>query len=169
MHFKQTMNRWLSAERASRESAAEEALGEVFALLVEPSPSPGFAAAVLRRIEEVPVVAAVPLAMRWAIALAMVAAALSTAAMPIAWLSVRGFLEVGALIELVSSALVAGSAALVSWLELWQSLAELDRVLLGIVSKPLVAAPLVVILGISLLALMLFSRLTTSDRSTDYV
>ncbi len=169
MRFKQTMNRWLSAERARRESAAEEALGEVFALLVEPSPSPGFAAAVMRRIEGVPVVAAVPVAMRWAIAVAMVAAACSAALVPAAWLSFKGFFEVGASVELVSSALVAGSAALASWLELWQSMAELDRVLLGIVSKPLVAAPLVAILGISLAALTLFSRLTASDRSTDYV
>ncbi len=169
MRLKQKMNRWLSAERSGSEGAADEALGEVFALLADPMPSEGFAAAVMQRLEGARVVAAVPVSLRWAIATAMIAAAFSAAVMPVALTTMRGLFEIGAPVELVSSALVTGSAALVGWLELWQSMAELDRVLLGIVSKPLFAAPLVVILGICLGALLLFSRLTASDRSRDYV
>ncbi len=168
MRSKQMMNRWLSAERSGDEAVADEALGDVFSLLLDPVPPEGVAAAVMQRLEGVRVVAAVPVSLRWAIATAMLAAAFSAAVMPVALTTMRGLIEVGAPVELVSSALVTGSAALVGWLELWQSMAELDRGRLGIVSKPLVAAPLVASLGICLGALLLFSRLMASDRSRDY-
>jgi len=159
---------WLSAERSSDDAGAETALGEIFALLSDPQPPVGFAAAVLESIDMRRARSVVPIAARWAIAFAMVSAALSLAVLPLAFQSLGGFVRVGWAVELVSATLVAASRALASWLEIWRSLAVLDRVLLDIVSKPDVAALLVLILAISLAALGLFWRLTAADRSGEY-
>lgn len=172
MNWTNPIARWRTAESAGEEGAAEKALGELFSMLSDPAPSAGFAAAVLQSIDagRAPVVAAtVPLALRWATVAAMIAAAYSVVVLPFALRSLGSLFPLSASVELLSSALVLGSAALASWLELWQSLAELDRVLLNIVSKPQVAASLVVALGVSLAALLVLSRLTASDRSREYV
>jgi hypothetical protein len=106
--------------------------------------------------------------MRWLVAAAMIGVASSLVVLPVTLRSLGGLFQVGATVELLSSALVLASGALASWLELWQSLVALDRVLLNIVSKPHVALPLVAALGLSLAALALVSRLTASHRSRRY-
>lgn len=167
-HKIESLRRWLAAERAQQGEAAEHALREIFRLLEDPHAPAGFATTVLRRLDARPVPALPPVPLRWAVAAAMIAAALSLAVLPVVLAALSKLVEVGSLVELTGAALVGASQALASWLALWQSLAEVSGILLGIVSRPQVVMPLLGILAISVVALKLFSSLMASDRSTGY-
>lgn len=166
--WKQSIRRWLEAERSNENGVAEAALIEVFRLLEDPVVPAGFARAVMRRIGAGAAPVALPVAARWAIAAVMIAAAFSLAYLPLVLKFLSAIFQIAALVELTGTLLVGASSALASWLELWQSLAEVNRILFNIISRPNLAVPLLAILGVSVVAFRLFSRLMTSNRSTGY-
>ena len=168
IQWRQSTRRWLAAERSKRDDAAESALLEVFEALSEPAASEGFAEAILRRIDAHPVPVALPTAMRWVVAAAMIAAAVSVAVLPPVLTTLSRLVELGALVEFTGALLIGASRTLASWLAFWQSLAEISRLMLSLVSTPRVALALVGALGVSIVALRFISRLMTSDRSRGY-
>ena len=168
MHWKQRIDHWLRAERDNHVAAAEEALVEVFRALSDPRVRTGFAGAVLRRIDSRPVPSVFPRSARWAVGVAMVAAACSMAMMPLVLALLSGVLQPASLVEFAGALLLGASRALTSGLALWESLAAVNRILFGILSQPRVALAMVGVLGISVVGFRLFSSLMTSDRSTGY-
>lgn len=167
-HWKESLHRWLAAERSRHGAAADSALYEVFRLLADPQAAPGFATAVVRGLEGRPVPSSVSPPLRWAIAAAMIAAALSVAVLPLVLAPLPLLARAGALVELTGTALVAASRALASWLGFWQSLAQINAIVSNLVSRPQAALLLLGILAISVVGLKLFASLMTSDRSTRY-
>ena len=168
IQWRQSTRRWLAAERSNRDDAAEAALVEVFEALSDPAAPEGFAEAILRRIDVRRVPVALTTATRWVVATAMIAAAVSVVVLPLVLTSLSWLIELGALVEFTGALLIGASRTLASWLAFWQSLAEVNRLVLSLVSKPQVALAMVGTLGVSIIALHFLSRLMTSDRSTGH-
>ena len=137
------MRRWLAAEHSNRDDAAEGALVEVFKVLVDPRAPKGFAEAVMRRIDMRPVPAALSATVRWMVAVAMVATALSVAVLPLVLASLSRLVELGALVELTGAMLVGASRALASWLAFWLSLADVSRMVLSVICNLIVLPALI--------------------------
>ena len=167
-HWKEPVHRWLAAERSHRGAAAEAALTEIFGLLRDPHAPAGFVAEVLRRLEGRPVAVLLPASLRGAIAVAMIAAALSVAIAPalLSWLS--DLVTLGMLVELAGAALAGASRALATGLAFWESLARVSAVAWSLVSRPQIALLVLGATAISAVGLRLFASLVTSDRSSGY-
>lgn len=159
---------WLAAERAGREAEAERALAAAFRHLAAPEVSPHFATAVLARIDS----SARPrLAIGWRLAIAALWLVVSLSVIYVPWVVVtlRGLLGLGNLVDLIGEAIIQVSRALVSWLSLWQTIGEINQILLNLLSRPVVAAVVVVTVGLATVALRLISGLLSTDGSRSHV
>lgn len=159
------IGRWLAAERSGTVEQAEQALRELFGMLVAPMPSPGFAERVLLTVAPMPQAARLARGWRMTLAASLVLAALSVAFAPLAVFVLAEFVHVGSLIELAGAGVVLASRALVDWLSFWQSLVGLNRVLMTIISRPPVALTLIAMAALTTVSFRMLVELTVPKRS----
>lgn len=162
------LSRWLAAERAAATDHAERALDELFALLAQPSPATGFAERVVARLAPLPPAEKVALGWRLALAFSLMLVALSVAWLPLVVMPLAEAVRPGQLVEILVAGLVAGSRALTEWLAFWHSMIEVNRVVVTVVSKPPVAATLIVLAGLTAVSFRAFSVLMATERSTHH-
>jgi hypothetical protein len=163
--LKQTMRRWLLAERSGTVAAADRALRDLFSVLVDPAPSAGFADRVMLRLAPMPEAGRLALGWRLTLAACLVVAALSVAYLPLVVWPLAEFVRVGGLVQLLGTALAAASRALVDWLSFWQSLAGVNIVLMTVISKPSVAAMLFAVAVLTAISFRILSGLMVAKRS----
>lgn len=161
------IRRWLAAERAGRDEEAERALTLAFRSLSDPEVSPRFARAVLARIGS----ATPPMPLGWRIAIAALLVVTSVSVIYAPWVvfALRSVLGVGGLVEFIGDVIVQSSRGIVSWLTLWQTAGEINRILLNLLSRPAVAVVVLATMGLAAVALRLLFGLLTADRSRSYV
>jgi hypothetical protein len=164
-HPNSSLSRWLRAEGTGNVERAENALREIFARLADPSPSLGFAEAVMARLLPIPRREQISMGWRALLAASLVLVALAVAVLPLFIWPFVDLVRLSSVIDLVASLVVAASQALAGWLSFWQSLAEANRVFFTMLSKPPVAALLLVFAGLGVVAIRLLSSLNALDRS----
>jgi len=169
------LDRWLAAERDDRSDEADEALFELFEALPLLEPSAGFADRVLLRTG-LPVAVEVPaaglFAWRWArlaLAVCVLAVALSVLWLPQTLKALAGTLSLAGVVDVGVKLLSEASLALVSVLRFGDWLFDLGRML----AMPLATPPVLAVLGgcllISILAFRFLHELITRERSWTYV
>lgn len=162
---KNPLRRWLAFERAGGAGQAELALRDFFRLLNDPAPSSGFVDRVMVRI--------LPLAYReriGVVARALLAACLLLVALSVAWLPflmwpLADVIRVGSLVDFLAATLVAASRTLAGWLSFWQSLADANRVLMTVISKPPIALLMLAVALFAAVGVRLLDSLKAMDRS----
>jgi hypothetical protein len=160
-----SLRQWLKAEAAGNVGRAEVALRSVFRRLADPSPSPGFAEVLMARLLPISLREQIPVGWRLLLAASLVLVALSVAVLPLVVWPVADGIPFSSVIGLAASVVVAASQALAGWLSFWQSLAEANRVFLTLVSRPVVAAMMLAVMGLAAVAIRALSGLRASDRS----
>lgn len=167
-HPRNGIGRWLAAERSGTAEQAEQALRELFALLVDPVPSTGFVDRVMLAVTPMPQAARLAPGWRLVLAASLALAALSVAFAPLAVLMLAEIVHIGVVIELVGSGIVLASGALVEWLTFWQSLVGLHRVLVTFVSRPPVTLTLIGVAVLTSVSFRVLVELMVAKRSAHH-
>lgn len=163
-----TLKTWLAAERQGSTADAERALVGVLRFLPLASPSPGFAARVMQRIDAP---RPVPFPQRFRLA---IAACLALTGLGLAWLAPALFstLQLFDASEAIAT-VVRGAADFGHWLSdlypLWDLVARLRGAMMTVVATPQVTLVLVVALALASLGLRGLMELLTPQRSPAHV
>jgi hypothetical protein len=165
-------NRFLEAEEAGRDDAAEQALGELLRALPERRPRPGFASRVMARVavrqERGWAWLARPAA-RAAVAAAAVAAALASALLlPLVGPLAR-LIGPGGAVELLTGAIAGLASRFAAGLAAWAPVATATRALGLALLDPDMIALLAVQLLVATLALRGLVRIASAQRSSVHV
>lgn len=163
----QLIERWLEAESAGRDAAAEEALFRLIGALPMAAPSPGFADRVLAGA------GVIVRPWRWPARLA-VAGALLSAGLACAWLLPLAFGAVqlvtpGELLASAAHAVIETVHRFAEALAVGRALASLGETLWRVATSLPVLTTLLLLTTIAALALRSLTELLTPQRSPEYV
>jgi hypothetical protein len=129
MNARDPWTRFTDAELSGRESEAEAALRALFAELPEVSPRAGFTARVMARLPRRRPSWIERPAFRWGVGLGLAAAAIAVAVFPPAILPLLGLVGPAEVLHGLVAGFAAFAARLIAGFEVWQSLAQVAKVL----------------------------------------
>ncbi len=159
--------RWLAAERAGRDAAAEQALSALFVGLPWSSPAAGFADRVLAAA--LPRTVAMPLWGRAAVAAGLLSAGLGVALLlPLAWSLVR-IVAPGDAIGALVQGFVAAASRIDELLSLWRLGAHVVESAVLVVTAPPVVLSLLTLATLSAFTFRGLKRALVPYRSPDHV
>lgn len=162
---KNLLRRWLVFERSGRAGQAELALRDFFRLLADPAPSSGFVDRVMVRVFPLAYREQMPVGARALLASCLLLVALSVAWLPFLLWPLADVIRVTSLIDFLAATWVAASRALAGWLSFWQSLADANRVLMTVISKPSIALLMLAVALFAAWCIRLLNALKVMDRS----
>jgi len=168
-HNNETLSRWLAAEGAGNDSAAEQALAQAFAALPLPLPPVGFAEQVMARVglREIPATYS-----RWS--QAAIAATLFWVGSALAYIlplafGVSRLISPGDVVATLVSGVVGVSNQLDVLFGVWRFFANLADSLFLIAMSPPVTLTVVGLATLSALTVRGLSELLSSNRNSAYV
>lgn len=165
----QPMHIWLRAERAADDRLAERALGEVFAMLPEVAPSPGFRDRVLAASGIASAMVS-PWGWRSRLALAaclLLVASSSAVLLPMVW-ELLGLLTPAEVVTALVDGGLTVSHRLHDVSPLWDLARTLYRTLLQVIAAPPVAVAISTMILLSAAALRSLMSLLPAQRSLGY-